>query len=1037
MSRSPWSTAIRVAARAASAVAVAMAMALLVIPAAPAAAATGSVTTTATYSVDFKTSGQNMWGSGTNTAPSSATIPIIPTQNWGPTQGSANNIVTSGSFDSNLDYDSTVCSLDTDSDCRNQNDWGCILRICADSNLDIDGFSLDTDGDSGSNDTDRTAAQFGGNISGSTSGSIGVSLNVAGLSSGTVAVNYPVQVTEKITQPGRYLKPGDKVTIVSDWTVQSGYGITTQSSQGTVGMSGKFAFSASASGTICVVFCGSFNIFPSVNIPSTSGTIIPSFGPNAAIPAFGTGVSGQIGSPQFGVSSTKVASNGKSLVATGSDDFWNVSLDLAKVIGKITGVPIAAGTPTVDGVGFNYDLLTAVPNPNYQSTQKLTFAPTVLETLTFPVAVAYTAYASDGSVYGAATAKHVVFPADGRVQITVPNVASGPLSFAPSFSLADNTFSNQSGFKLNWSLGVKALTASASFSNAGSFNLGPIEQYQTPTASVSFPVTGSGSRFGLDTGSWPLAGFNGATGSTGQLLVDSVAPTTVGSLTGPQGTNGWFVGPTQFNLSATDDYSGVASTWWSVNDGAFQAWPGVAQSFTADGKYKLAYYSIDNAGNVEAVQHLQLNLDQTPPQTTAKVGGTPGTNGWWKAGSPATLTLRATDNLSGVAQTLYQVRDAATGADIGGLQTYAGSPVTFPDGRYSVLYYSVDNAGNVEAAHTIAFNVDQTPPVTTASVSGTLGTNGWWKAGRQVTLTLHATDNLSGVASTSYQVTDQTTGVTGSWQTYSAPVVFADGVYTVSYFSVDQAGNIESAKTIAFKVDQTPPSITLASRQPAANGYGWNSGSVTVTWDCADALSGPASPTVAQTLSGQGAGQTAKGTCTDQAGNTTSASLGGINIELKPPTLAYTGNQGTYTVDQTVAISCDLTPSLAPIVTDTCTPIQGPAYSFPLGVHTYTSSVSDQAGYSADATTTFTVEVTAASLCHLTGMFESKPGLARALCAKLDNAAAIASGGNGHPTQNMIVAYEHEVAAQRGKSLTTAQAQILMSLAQSLAAQYA
>lgn len=1036
MSRSQWCASVRAAARVGSGVAAAMALALILIPTGPAAAA-GFVTTTASYNVDFQTSGQNMWGAGGNTAPSSATIPVIPTQTWGPTSGSASNIVTSGSFDTNLDYDSTVCSLDTDGDCGNQNDWSCLGKLCGDSNLDIDGFSLDTDGDSGSNNTDTSAAQFGGNISGSTSGSIGVSLNVTALSSGMVAVNYPVQVSEQITQPSRYLKPGDKVTIASNWTVQPGYGITTQSSQGTVGMTGKFAFSASAGGTICVVSCGSFNIFPSINIPSTSGTIIPSFGPSSAIPALGAGVSGHIGSPQFGVTSTRLASNGKSLVATGSNDFWNVSLDLAKVMAKVTGVPIAAGTPTVDGVGFNYDLLTAVPNPDYQSTQTLTFAPTVMETLTFPVPVAYTAYTSDGSVYAAATATNVVFPADGRVQITVPNVASGPLPFTPSFSLADNTFSNQSGFTLNWSLDLQALTMSASFSHAGSLNLGPVESYQTPTATVHFPVTGAGSDFGLDTGSWQLAGFNQATKSAGQLLVDSVAPTTVGSLGGPQGTNGWFVGPTLFNLSATDDYSGVASTWWSVNGQPFQPWPGAAQAFTADGRYRLAYYSIDNAGNVEAVQHLRLNLDQTPPQTTAVVGGTLGTNGWWKAGSPATLTLHATDNLSGVAQTLYQVRNAVTGADIGGLQTYAGHPVTFTDGRYSVLYHSVDNAGNVETPHTITFNVDQTPPVTTASVSGTPGTNGWWKAGRPVTLTLQASDNLSGVASTRYQVTDQTTGVTGSWQAYSAPVVFTDGVYTVSYYSVDNAGNLESPQTITLKVDQTPPSITLASRQPAANSYGWNSGPVTVTWDCADALSGPVAPTVAQTLYGQAAGQTASGTCTDQAGNTASASLGGIDIELQPPTLAYTGDQGTYTVDQTIAIACDLTPSLAPIVTDTCTPIQGPAYSFALGVHTYTSSVSDQAGYGADATTTFTVEVTASSLCHLTGMFDSKAGLVRALCAKLDGAADMVDLGNGQPSQHMIAAYEHEVSAQSGKSLTAAQAEILTALARSLAAQYA
>ena len=631
----------------------------------------------------------------------------------------------------------------------------------------------------------------------------------------------------------------------------------------------------------------------------------------------------------------------------------------------------------------------------------------------------------------------MTFPADGSVQITVPNVSSGAFNFAPSFSIQNNSdFTNQSGFSLNWGLDLKALTVSADFATAGSLNLGPVEEDNTPTANVSFPVTGAGSKFGLGTGSWALSGFGNFTGDTESILVDSVAPSTTDSLTGTPGQNGWFVGPSLFNLQATDDSSGVASTLWSDNGAGFSQWPGVPQNFSADGKYSLRFYSVDNAGNVESTKAAQLDLDQTPPVTTGAATGTVGTNGWFKSGSPAQLTLSPTDNLSGVAGTPYQVVDAATGSDLGGPQNYPGGPVAFTDGQYNVAYHSVDTAGNQESAHNIAFKVDQTAPVTTAAVTGTQGTNGWFQSGNSVQLTLSPSDNLSGVAVTQYQVADATTGATGAPQTYSGPVTFTDGVYTVSYDSVDKAGNTEQTKTISCKVDQTPPPIAVASRLPAANSDLWNGRPVTVIWNCADTLSGPHSPTVTQTLSQEGSSQTATGTCADQAGNTTANSVGDINSELTAPTLAYTGNRGTYTPDQTVNIACALTPGISPIVTSTCVAIDAPAYTFPLGSHTYTSQVTDQAGYSASATTTFTVQVTAGSLCALTKQFETNAGVAGALCAKLQNAEAKAGQGNGHPTQNMIHAFENQVSAQTGKTLTTAQAQILTSLAQSLAAQY-
>jgi hypothetical protein len=71
-------------------------------------------------------------------------------------------------------------------------------------------------------------------------------------------------------------------------------------------------------------------------------------------------------------------------------------------------------------------------------------------------------------------------------------------------------------------------------------------------------------------------------------------------------------------------------------------------------------------------------------------------------------------------------------------------------------------------------------------------------------------------------------------------------------------------------IDRVNPTITFNSQTPAANGNGWNSTNVTVKWDCADILSGPAASFVTDLRSAQGTAN-ASGTCTDKAGNTASA----------------------------------------------------------------------------------------------------------------------------------------------------------------------
>ena len=117
--------------------------------------------------------------------------------------------------------------------------------------------------------------------------------------------------------------------------------------------------------------------------------------------------------------------------------------------------------------------------------------------------------------------------------------------------------------------------------------------------------------------------------------------------------------------------------------------------------------------------------------------------------------------------------------------------------------------------------------------------------------------------------------------------------------------------------DTTGPTASVAARvqSPPANGSGWNTSDVTVTWNWADEQGGsgldPANCSAATTSSGEGAGITVTETCTDLAGNTTTASHT-ANVDKTPPTITC-GAAPTYVLGSShdVDVSATVTDALS------------------------------------------------------------------------------------------------------------------------------
>lgn len=163
--------------------------------------------------------------------------------------------------------------------------------------------------------------------------------------------------------------------------------------------------------------------------------------------------------------------------------------------------------------------------------------------------------------------------------------------------------------------------------------------------------------------------------------------------------------------------------------------------------------------------------------------------------------------VNGDGRQLYQSRTFTPG--------FAPEPIKTDLTGVQYLELSLDpaNADAINGAHGIWGNAkfncsppDSKAPVTTASVSGTPSSSGWYVS--TPTVSLSATDDVA-VASTQYRLAD------GAWTDYTAPVSVPDGALAFEYRSTDKAGNVETAQSLPLKVDTVLPlvSATVADRK--------------------------------------------------------------------------------------------------------------------------------------------------------------------------------------------------------------------------------
>ena len=474
--------------------------------------------------------------------------------------------------------------------------------------------------------------------------------------------------------------------------------------------------------------------------------------------------------------------------------------------------------------------------------------------------------------------------------------------------------------------------------------------------------------------------------STATVRIDKTAPTIGHTQSPTANVNGWNNTNVTVIFTCADALSGVASCT-------------APQSVTTEGQYQpVTGTALDNAGNT-ASDPATVSVDKTKPTITAARDRAANANGWYNADVKVTYTCA--DALSGVdacaaPQTFGEganqtasgaVTDAAGNSDIvtdtginvdKTLPTITGAPTTSPNasgwyngdvtihwtctdalsgvatcppdtvisGEGSALSASAsaaDLAGNLATATVGHIKIDRTAPVSASDAPV-----GWRNA--NVTVHFTASDNLSGVAATYSRVDG------GSVTAGSALTISVEGTHNIQFWSVDTAGNIETAHTAVVQVDKTKPTITGAPTT-SPNAAGWYRVPVSVHFTCGDQanLSGLASCTSDQTVGTSGAAQSVTGTAVDNAGNSTSVTVSGLNVDLVPPTVAISGvaDGASYLLGAVPTPSCAAVDALSGPAGCNGAVTGGAANG--VGPHTYTATGRDAAGNATTRVVTYGV----------------------------------------------------------------------------------
>ena len=414
--------------------------------------------------------------------------------------------------------------------------------------------------------------------------------------------------------------------------------------------------------------------------------------------------------------------------------------------------------------------------------------------------------------YSVDTAGNAETPRSGYVNIDL----SAPVTSADGLQTTDHT---------GWRNSAQPVTLTASDTESGA---GPtyytVDTGDRQTYDGPFSIADAGSH---TVTYWSVDALgNAETPRSGYVNIDLSAPVT--SADGLQTTDhtGWRNSAQPVTLTASDTESGAGPTYYTVDTGDRQTYDGPF-SIADAGSHTVTYWSVDALGNAETPRSGYVNIDLAAPTVSDDADAS------WHD-QDVVVTLEPADlGGSGSAGTQYRLHDSQQWLDTTANRfTVPAEPNGSNDGIHTYEYRALDAAGNASTTGSCTVKIDTAAPSTTVT-----GADDAWHAS-DVPLAFDADDHgLSGVARIEYRVDPVDDGA--SWTTGSAVTVatsLGDGLHTVQYRALDNAGNLEATNSCTVKIDTTAPTSAVTGADDA-----WHASDVPLAFDADDhGLSGVA-----------------------------------------------------------------------------------------------------------------------------------------------------------------------------------------------------
>ncbi len=299
-----------------------------------------------------------------------------------------------------------------------------------------------------------------------------------------------------------------------------------------------------------------------------------------------------------------------------------------------------------------------------------------------------------------------------------------------------------------------------------------------PAASQPVTITAEGVTT-LDAAVTDLLGSKSDT-ATAVVRIDTGIPESTITVY-PSATN---TGPVDFGLDGSDATSGISALYYKCTGASTVPTTAFTTTVTVSvpGTITVEYWSLDNAGN-ESTHHFEV-IWITGTFPDVQINGAP--TGW--VNHDVVLSVEASEAAEGVDTVFWSLAGTPDSFSPGGLPSTCSVPVTVTaEGDTSVKAWASNGQGTVSSTPTADVRIDRTDPETTSSAQPLYF--------GPATISIEATDPLSGVGHTYYQVNGRTV------TEYTAPFMVSHlGTQTVEFYSVDNAGNQEATKSAQFFV---------------------------------------------------------------------------------------------------------------------------------------------------------------------------------------------------------------------------------------------